>query len=147
MVSKVNSKPVSVLTIIFVAFFVIVALTMFFAVRWLDINPLKSVTKQKIVSPQKVRASAPPDNFPVVSITKKQLRSVNSNLVYVNMTVHNTLGEGNVIFEINKEWAPLGAARFEELVKANYFDDARFFRVIKVTSTSRNFFILIVNHF
>jgi hypothetical protein len=139
MVSKVNSKPVSVLTVIFVAFFVIVTLTMFFAVRWLDINPLKSGAKQNIVHQQTIKASVPLDNFPVVSITKKQLRSVNSNLVYVNMTVHNTLGEGNVIFEINKDWAPLGAARFEELVKANYFDDARFFRVIKVSSITETF--------
>jgi hypothetical protein len=139
MVSRVNSKPVSVLTVIFVAFFVIVTLTMFFAVRWLDINPLKSGAKQNIVHQQTIKASAPLDNFPVVSITKKQLRSVNSNLVYVNMTVHNTLGEGNVIFEINKDWAPLGAARFEELVKANYFDDARFFRVIKVSSITETF--------
>src|SRR4051812_43655496 len=28
-------------------------------------------------------------------------------------------------------WAPLGAARFHELVGAKFFDDVRFFRVIK----------------
>jgi peptidyl-prolyl cis-trans isomerase A (cyclophilin A) len=30
-----------------------------------------------------------------------------------------------------KSWAPLAAARFHELVAARYFDDVRFFRVIK----------------
>ena len=34
--------------------------------------------------------------------------------------------------EVHPEWAPLGAARFEELVStANFFDGVRFFRVIK----------------
>merc|ERR1719457_122705 len=33
--------------------------------------------------------------------------------------------------EIYTDWAPRGAARFRELVEAQYFDGARFFRVIK----------------
>ena len=37
---------------------------------------------------------------------------------------------GSFTVEINPAWAPLGAARFEELVKAEFFSGARFFRVI-----------------
>lgn len=38
--------------------------------------------------------------------------------------------KGNFIVEVTREWAPLGADRFYNLVKHGFFDDARFFRVI-----------------
>ena len=39
--------------------------------------------------------------------------------------------QGDFIVEVHRDWAPLGAERFLELVKVKFFDDARFFRVIK----------------
>src|SRR5437667_7713997 len=38
--------------------------------------------------------------------------------------------KGDFVVQINKEWAPLGAERFIELVKSGFYDNARFFRVI-----------------
>lgn len=38
--------------------------------------------------------------------------------------------KGNIDIECHKDWAPLGAARFRELVEAGYYDGARFFRVV-----------------
>ncbi len=38
--------------------------------------------------------------------------------------------KGNVDIECHSDWAPLGAARFRELVETGYFDGARFFRVV-----------------
>lgn len=38
--------------------------------------------------------------------------------------------KGDVVLAIHPEWAPLGAARFLELVRANYYDGAPWFRVI-----------------
>jgi len=35
-----------------------------------------------------------------------------------------------MVFEINPDWAPLGAARFLELVREGFFTDVRFFRVV-----------------
>jgi peptidyl-prolyl cis-trans isomerase A (cyclophilin A) len=38
--------------------------------------------------------------------------------------------QGPFVLEVHRDWAPLGAARFEELVKDRFYDGARFFRVV-----------------
>ena len=38
--------------------------------------------------------------------------------------------KGEFVIEVNPEWAPLGAARFGELVGGGYYDGAKFFRVL-----------------
>jgi cyclophilin family peptidyl-prolyl cis-trans isomerase len=37
---------------------------------------------------------------------------------------------GDFLVEVHRDWAPVGAGRFEELVRKKYFDDSRFFRVV-----------------
>lgn len=39
--------------------------------------------------------------------------------------------KGEFTVEVTREWAPKGADRFYELVQSNFFDGARFFRVIR----------------
>jgi cyclophilin family peptidyl-prolyl cis-trans isomerase len=38
--------------------------------------------------------------------------------------------KGTILLEIHRDWSPLGADRFYNLVRAGYYDQARFFRVI-----------------
>ncbi len=38
--------------------------------------------------------------------------------------------KGDFILEVHPEWAPVGAARFKELVEKKYYDECRFFRVL-----------------
>ncbi|MGH7699737.1 MAG: peptidylprolyl isomerase [Gemmatimonadales bacterium] len=38
--------------------------------------------------------------------------------------------EGDFVIEVHRDWAPLGADRFHELVSSGYYDGARFFRVL-----------------
>ena len=39
--------------------------------------------------------------------------------------------KGNIIIEVHRTWAPNGADRFYNLVRTGYYDDSRFFRVVK----------------
>jgi peptidyl-prolyl cis-trans isomerase A (cyclophilin A) len=39
--------------------------------------------------------------------------------------------KGAIVIEVHRDWAPNGADRFHELVAAGYYDDNRFFRVVK----------------
>lgn len=41
-----------------------------------------------------------------------------------------TTTEGNFVIEVHRDWAPLGADRFYNLVKYGYFTNAAFFRVV-----------------
>jgi peptidyl-prolyl cis-trans isomerase A (cyclophilin A) len=38
--------------------------------------------------------------------------------------------QGTFVVDVHRDWAPIGADRFYNLVKNGYFDDVRFFRVI-----------------
>jgi homoserine O-acetyltransferase len=39
--------------------------------------------------------------------------------------------KGPIVIQVHRGWAPNGADRFYELVTTRYFDDSRFFRVVK----------------
>lgn len=45
-------------------------------------------------------------------------------------TVTLTTTKGDILIDVDRSWAPIGADRFYNLVKIGYFDDVAFFRVI-----------------
>ncbi len=40
-------------------------------------------------------------------------------------------GKGEILIDVERDWAPLGADRFYNLVKIGYYDDNAFFRVVE----------------
>jgi peptidyl-prolyl cis-trans isomerase A (cyclophilin A) len=57
--------------------------------------------------------------------------SDNGETYKVNVIVASTKGQGRVIVEVHRSWAPLGAQRFYDLIQAGYYNEAKFFRVLK----------------
>jgi cyclophilin family peptidyl-prolyl cis-trans isomerase len=45
--------------------------------------------------------------------------------------VRLTTTKGEIVIEVHREWSPHGAGRFYNLVRAGYYDDSRFYRVIQ----------------
>jgi cyclophilin family peptidyl-prolyl cis-trans isomerase len=48
-----------------------------------------------------------------------------------NYFVRLDTSKGAILLDIHRDWAPRGADRFYSLVRAGYFDQSRFFRVIR----------------
>src|SRR6185436_16931980 len=71
--------------------------------------PTPAATSPATATPAAPAAAATaPDSFRVVFATSK----------------------GNIVAQVRRKWAPNGVDRFYELLKLNYFNDARFFRVV-----------------
>ena len=48
-----------------------------------------------------------------------------------NFRVRLETSKGAIVIDVHRDWAPHGADRFYELVRSHYYDDSRFFRVVK----------------
>src|SRR6516162_2621626 len=79
--------------------------------------------------PSKKAASkgAAPSGGPASLMNPASLRAKAPDLYKVQFTTT----KGNVVLEIHRDWAPLGADRFYNLVRGGFFTDVAFFRVIK----------------
>jgi len=67
-----------------------------------------------------------PDSRAVLMNPKHELWSRRSPDVF---KVRMETSRGNIVIEVHRDWAPLGADRFHNLVRSGFFDDSRFFRV------------------
>ena len=70
--------------------------------------------------------------FPLTAASQPSLKDPRSlsEVAPAIYTVRLDTSTGPVVIEVHREWAPLGADRFYNLVKSGFFNDVRFFRVI-----------------
>jgi len=78
-------------------------------------------------APEGTPAAAPPKAAAVLALDNPKGLNLKAPDVF---RAKLTTSKGDVIIEVHREWAPFGADRFYNLVKAGYFNDTRFFRVI-----------------
>jgi peptidyl-prolyl cis-trans isomerase A (cyclophilin A) len=64
------------------------------------------------------------------SFLRERSRSAES-LALQEYSVRLDTTKGPIVIEVHRDWAPRAADRFHELVTTRYFDDTRFFRVVK----------------
>lgn len=62
--------------------------------------------------------------------------TITSNDPVIKMELMTTKGQHEITIVLHRDWAPLGVDRFLSLVKDRYYDDNRFFRVLKVYNTN-----------
>ena len=66
--------------------------------------------------------------FGVVTLTQSQDKP--SAQAPDKFKVKFETSKGDIVIQVNRDWAPIGADRFHEAVKSGFYDDCRFFRVI-----------------
>ena len=66
----------------------------------------------------------------IVVVVAAQPAAGNPDDFRVQFDVETTQGAQSFTIKVNADWAPIGAARFKELVEAKFYDNTRFFRVI-----------------
>lgn len=93
-----------------------------------NVTPNKTTIAQaetKAAEPAKKEA-AKPETAKAAEPAKPEAAAPSDNVFRVKFECSN----GTFVVECHRDWAPLGAARFEQLVKEGFYNGDRFFRVL-----------------
>lgn len=76
-------------------------------------------------------AAAPAASLPSVAVPASALDPAKATETAPDVyKAKFSTSKGDFVIEVHKNWAPLGASRFYNLVKMGYFNDTRFFRAV-----------------
>lgn len=87
-------------------------------------QPSKDAAEERAQSAQ--QPAPPPPVVPTPEEKKAEPPKADANIFRVRFET----SKGPFVVEVHRDWAPIGAQRFEELVKTGYYNGARFFRVV-----------------
>ncbi len=87
-------------------------------------EPAKEAAKERAESAQ--QPAPTPATPPPAAQEKAEAPKPSGNTFRVRFET----SKGPFVVEVHRDWAPIGAQRFEELVKSGYYNGARFFRVV-----------------
>ncbi|HWQ52414.1 MAG TPA: peptidylprolyl isomerase [Bryobacteraceae bacterium] len=103
--------------------FVVLALTLLAAGCSRQPEPAKDAAQERAQSQQQPAPAPPP-------APEEKKADVPPKTDAKTFRVRFDTSRGPILVEVHRDWAPIGARRFEELVKAGYYNGARFFRVV-----------------
>lgn len=86
----------------------------------------KAATAEEAAAPEKAAAPAKAAVNPALLDPSKATEQAPAEY-----TVELDTTKGKILIDVKREWAPIGADRFYNLVKMGYYTDVAFFRVIK----------------
>ncbi len=94
-------------------------------------NSLEKIENARKVSELNRQASASPVGLPLLlPPTEPMLAEVGDQPQQGTFIVKVESSAGDFTIEVHRDWAPIGAARFYQLIKAGYYDECRYFRVV-----------------
>jgi peptidyl-prolyl cis-trans isomerase A (cyclophilin A) len=89
--------------------------------------PTAPPAKEEAPAPAKKKAEAPAKMPPSANLTNPSALTARAPGEF---QVRFTTTKGDFVVQVHKAWAPRGADRFYNLAKNNFFDEARFFRIV-----------------
>lgn len=94
-------------------------------------EPAKEAAQERAQSQQQAPPEAPPTK-PEAEAPKPESPKAEAPKTPAENTfrVRFDTSKGPFVVEVHRDWAPIGAKRFEDLVKDGYYNNARFFRVL-----------------
>ena len=94
-------------------------------------NSLAKIEKARTVSELSRQAAQAPLGIPLVlpqtKLTSKEVGDEPQSGTFI-VKVESSAGDFTI--EVHRDWAPIGAERFYQLIKAGYYNECRYFRVV-----------------
>ena len=81
--------------------------------------------------PAQVKGDPPLTKAPALAKDKEIQLAAGEETEADNYRVKFETTVGNFVVEVHRDWAPIGAERFHELVTARFYDECKFFRVVQ----------------
>lgn len=112
----------------------LILLTVLSSIAFAQAPAAKSGAAPKAGAPKAAAAKAPATKAAAASTAASPAKLMNpaawTKKAPAEFKARFTTTKGDFVIQVHRDWAPLGADRFYNLVRSNYYKDAAFFRVL-----------------